>query len=175
MKPSVFSRLILYNLCQLSIWIWFSWLHMRFFFSIFPNFWKLKRKRLNFLYHIWSFFGVNLLNNAFYLFLCIKLNFYGFFFCVKIDVAKHLNPSSFIPHLYQDLPPIGNNYKLGGKPGDGISGSSIGHDDSSSSVIPSFGSKLGLLLPDPAPDVAPNPDALPSATTTPFGIAQQSK
>lgn len=88
-------------------------------------------------------------------------------------MTKHLNPSSFIPHLYQDLPPIGN--KLPGKLGD-IHGPHLSHDvDISPSVIPSFGSKLGLLLPDPAPDVAPNPEQLSSATTAPFGVSQQSK
>lgn len=52
----------------------------------------------------------------------------------------------------------------------------MAHDvDISPTVIPSFGSKLGLLLPDPAPDVAPNPEVLPSATTAPFGVSQQSK
>lgn len=109
-------------------------------------------------------------------FISISFNllFSSFLFC-KLDLSKHLNPSSFIPHLYQDLPPIGN--KLTGKSVDSHSGSSLGHDlDIAPSVIPSFGSKLGLLLPDPAPDVAPNPETLPTATTTtPFGVSHQSK
>lgn len=103
------------------------------------------------------------------------LFFFRIFRLCKSDLAKHLNPSSFIPHLYQDLPPIGN--KLTGKAGDSHGGSSLGHDlDIAPSVIPSFGSKLGLLLPDPAPDVAPTPETLPAATTTtPFGVSHQSK
>lgn len=91
-----------------------------------------------------------------------------------------MNPTSFIPHLYQDLPPIGN--KFVNKSSDGTSPSNPGHGnldlDISTSMIPSFGSKLGLLLPDPAPDVAPNPEKLlptTTTTTTPLGVAQTSK
>lgn len=90
-------------------------------------------------------------------------------------MSKHLNPGSFIPHLYQDLPPIGS--KIGGKPGDDINDINTGHgglDNLNISTIPSFGSKLGLLLPNPAPDVSPHPDQIMSttaattATTGPF-------
>lgn len=87
-----------------------------------------------------------------------------------------MNPTSFIPHLYQDLPPIGN--KLIGKGGNNATGTAHSNIDLdiSTSMIPSFGSKLGLLLPDPAPDVAPNPDQTMTATTTPsFNVAQPSK
>lgn len=85
-------------------------------------------------------------------------------------------PTSFMPHLYQDLPPIGN--KFTNKSNDSNS-ANPGHGnldlDISTSMIPSFGSKLGLLLPDPAPDVAPNPEKLlPSTTTTQLGVTQAS-
>lgn len=107
--------------------------------------------------------------------------FYDFLFIENADMTKHLNPSSFIPHLYQDLPPIGS--KFGDRPNDGNIGSNSGHSsldvNISASVVPSFGSKLGLLLPDPAPEVAPNPDKIMSSTstsaTTPFGVTQQSQ
>ncbi|XP_031622233.1 nuclear inhibitor of protein phosphatase 1 [Contarinia nasturtii] len=93
------------------------------------------------------------------------------------DMTKHLNPTSFIPHLYQDLPPIGS--KFGDKLNDGSIGSNSGHGsldvNISPSVVPSFGSKLGLLLPDPAPEVAPNPDKIISLTPTPFGMGPQNK
>lgn len=85
-------------------------------------------------------------------------------------------PGSFMPHLYQDLPPIGSKSAKG----EGITSAHSGHSsvdlNISTSMIPSFGSKLGLLLPDPAPDVAPNPDKLLSTTTnTQLGVTQTSK
>lgn len=85
-------------------------------------------------------------------------------------------PASFMPHLYQDLPPIGN--KLANR-ADGNINAHLGHSsvdlNISTSMIPSFGSKLGLLLPDPAPDVAPNPDKILSTTTnTQLGVTQTS-
>lgn len=98
-----------------------------------------------------------------------KLNsqYFRVFLFYHIDVAKHLNPTSFIPHLYQDLPPIGSK--------NDSNASNSGHADLdiSTSMIPTFGSKLGLMLPDPAPDVAPNPDI--SAAPAPFNGAQSSK
>lgn len=86
------------------------------------------------------------------------------------DLAKHLNPSSFMPHLYQDLPPT--------KSHDSATSHSSQNNldlDISTSMVPSFGSKLGLLLPDPAPDVTPNQEKTIAATLTQFGMAQQSK
>lgn len=85
-------------------------------------------------------------------------------------------PTSFMPHLYQDLPPIGN--KFSSKSNDS-NAANPGHGnldlDISTSMIPSFGSKLGLLLPDPAPDVAPNPEKLmPTPTNTQLGVSQTS-
>lgn len=106
---------------------------------------------------------------------CSKKNEFFFFRKIILDLSKHLNPGSFIPHLYQDLPPIGS--KIGGKPGDDSNDINTGHgglDNLNISTIPSFGSKLGLLLPNPAPDVSPHPDQIMSttaattATTGPF-------
>lgn len=86
-------------------------------------------------------------------------------------------PASFMPHLYQDLPPIGN--KLANRSTEGNANAHSGPSSMdlniSTSMIPSFGSKLGLLLPDPAPDVAPNLDKILSTTTnTQLGVAQTS-
>lgn len=100
-----------------------------------------------------------------------------FYSSTFIDMSKHMMPASFMPHLYQDLPPIGN--KLANRSSDGNASIHPGHSSAdlniSTSMIPSFGSKLGLLLPDPAPDVAPNPDKLLSAATnTQLGVTQTS-
>lgn len=83
---------------------------------------------------------------AFIVFVC-------FFFA---DHTKHLPPTSYAPNLYQDLPPIGDRKA----------------DDSSShyhSSFDLFSAKLGLMLPDSAPDpgmelpdTAPEPDVQPS-------------
>lgn len=54
---------------------------------------------------------------------------------------KNLHPGSLIPHLYQGLPPTS----------DGIKPGSFGSLDMDASSI----SKLGLILPNPAPDVLP--------------------
>lgn len=85
------------------------------------------------------------------------------------DVTKHMMPTSFMPHLYQDLPPIGKKSNENNTTNSDGLGLNI-----STTMIPSFGSKLGLLLPDPAPDVAPNPDNILSSATTQLGVAQTS-
>lgn len=87
------------------------------------------------------------------------------------DIAKHLNPTSFMHNLYQDLPPIGTKFP-GKSLGDENNETNAGHTnlDLNISTIPSFGSKLGLLLPNPAPEVAPHPEQTlsTSSTTGPF-------
>lgn len=96
---------------------------------------------------------------------------------MQLDMSKHMMPGSFMPHLYQDLPPIGNkaNRSTDGNPSAHPGPHSSADLHISTSMIPSFGSKLGLLLPDPAPDVAPNPEKLLStAANTQFGVAQTS-
>lgn len=108
---------------------------------------------------------------------CSNFNNYGIIYAISIDMTKHMMPTSFMPHLYQDLPPIGN--KFAAKLNDSNSTTNPGHGnldlDISTSMIPSFGSKLGLLLPDPAPDVAPNPEKILSSTpTTQMGVSQTS-
>lgn len=73
------------------------------------------------------------------------------------ELAKHLQPASYAPSLYQDLPPIGDQKA----------------DEASAHMyhnnIDLFSSKFGMMLPDPAPDpgiqlpdAAPEPDVQPS-------------
>uniref|UniRef100_A0A1L8DN52 Nuclear inhibitor of protein phosphatase 1 n=1 Tax=Nyssomyia neivai TaxID=330878 RepID=A0A1L8DN52_9DIPT len=52
------------------------------------------------------------------------------------DIAKHLHPTVLVPHLYHGLPPADEH----------------GTDEETPLTL---GSKLGLLLPNPAPDVLP--------------------
>lgn len=85
-----------------------------------------------------------------------------------------MNPTSFIPHLYQDLPPLGN--KISGKNED-YHETGSGHSglEMNVSSIPTFASKLGLPLPNPAPEVSPQPEQMHSAlitTTGPFSKYQ---
>lgn len=54
-----------------------------------------------------------------------------------LKLAKHLHPSAIIPHLYQDLPPESNS----------------GGITSSMNMYSSLSSRLGMVLPNPAPDV----------------------
>lgn len=54
-----------------------------------------------------------------------------------LKLAKHLHPSSIIPHLYQDLPPETNT----------------GGVSSSMNIYSSLSSRLGMVLPNPAPEV----------------------
>lgn len=94
---------------------------------------------------------------------------FNLFFCLSfvLDLAKHLTPTSFVPHLYQDLPPVG------GRKDDNNPQSQHNTLDLTLSLTP-FGSKLGILLPDPAPepgiklhDTAPEPD-MQSSKQLPF-------
>lgn len=55
----------------------------------------------------------------------------------EYKLAKHLHPSAIIPHLYQDLPPESNSGTL----------------PSSMNMYSSLSSRLGMVLPNPAPDV----------------------
>ncbi|XP_055692059.1 nuclear inhibitor of protein phosphatase 1 [Lutzomyia longipalpis] len=58
------------------------------------------------------------------------------------DAAKHLHPTALVPHLYHGLPPSADDGKY-----------SMDVDEGAAPL--SLGSKLGLLLPNPAPDVLP--------------------
>lgn len=97
------------------------------------------------------------------------------------DIAKHLHPTSFMPHLYQDLPPLIGDGLIGGhgpmgKTNSSNIGGATGYsiDVEIAPVSPVFGSKLGLLLPNPAPDVDPTAEANPTAPPAlSFGVAQQ--
>lgn len=66
-------------------------------------------------------------------------------------LLKQFN-ASLVPHLYQDLPPTSD-----GK---------IGADQESGSLV-SLGSKMGLLLPNPAPDETPLSDDEDSPSEAP--------
>ncbi|XP_059622448.1 nuclear inhibitor of protein phosphatase 1 [Phlebotomus argentipes] len=70
--------------------------------------------------------------------------------------AKHLHPTALVPHLYHGLPPSAEEGKFDA-------------DDEATPL--SLGSKLGLLLPNPAPDVLPTgvaeaPEAMAPPQTT---------
>lgn len=54
-----------------------------------------------------------------------------------LKLAKHLHPSAIIPHLYQDIPPETNSSGMA----------------SSMNMYSSLSSRLGMVLPNPAPDV----------------------
>lgn len=54
-----------------------------------------------------------------------------------LKLAKQLHPSSIMPHLYQDLPPETN----------------AGGITSSMNIYSSLSSRLGMVLPNPAPEV----------------------
>lgn len=85
-------------------------------------------------------------------------------------MSKHLNPSSFMPQLYQDLPPLSDHSADGS-----MSKAAQAHFDANvaSSTAPAIGTKLGLLLPNPAPEVTPNQtEATPGPTVVSFGVPQ---
>lgn len=73
------------------------------------------------------------------------------------DMAKHLHPTSFMPHLYQDLPPTADRLERGNVGGRNANNSGNSNmyamENDASTGLPTLGSKLGLLLPNPAPEV----------------------
>lgn len=92
----------------------------------------------------------------------------------SFDGAKHLHPSAYLAqfyqelpsaHLYQDLPPTsgsvastdGDHQKLN---------SATGFDGDLMASMTNIGQKLGLVLPNPAPDVAPAIEAQPMSMPT---------
>lgn len=90
------------------------------------------------------------------------------------DISKHLNPTAFMPQLYQDLPPL--NDPSGSGPmtkGLGAGNYNTG-TDIAASVAPSLGSKLGLLLPNPAPEVTHNNENLTTQSHVSFVVSPQS-
>lgn len=93
------------------------------------------------------------------------------------DITKHLTPTSFMPHLYQDLPPLSDSAEsmalTKDMQGSHTSGGNVASD---TDILPaSLGSKLGLLLPNPAPEVTPNNDNVSTASIVSFGVSQQGK
>ena len=66
----------------------------------------------------------------------------------NIGDGKHLHPSVMMASLYQDLPAAVSEHQTGK-----LSTASVEVDVTTIAM----GTKLGLLLPNPAPDVAPEP------------------
>lgn len=63
------------------------------------------------------------------------------------DLSKHMHPNNFIPQLYEDLPPatVGESSKM----------DTFSANIDSTTSMTNLGSKLGILFPNPAPEVAP--------------------
>ena len=61
------------------------------------------------------------------------------------NLAKHSHPSLFIPHLYQDLPPSADNNV--------VKSEHLSLYDNDLTNL-NMNSKFGLMLPNPAPEVA---------------------
>lgn len=86
------------------------------------------------------------------------------------DITKHLHPMSFLPNLYQDLPPISDSSS-------GSNSSKIHNLNSGNSynldvdMTSTLGSKLGLLLPNPAPEVTSITNEAAASVVT-FGVQQ---
>lgn len=93
-----------------------------------------------------------------------KLSSGSFISAASSDMNKHLSPNSFMPQLYQGLPPVNHSHN---DPSSSKDDSHSIHDPMS----PTLGSKLGLLLPNPAPEVTPNSEAEPTPVI-PFGVGQ---
>lgn len=94
------------------------------------------------------------------------------------DMVKHLHPTSFMPRLYQDLPPIAGDNPSGHAAHSHIHGSASGGSGYGDDHLPTsqgLGSKLSLILPNPAPDVDPATDAKTAAPSLSFGVSQQGK
>lgn len=93
------------------------------------------------------------------------------------DLVKQLHPTSFMPHLYQDLPTPLSDGSVGG--GHGPLGKAASHagnysmDMDIAPVTPAMGSKLGLMLPNPALDVAPTTEYMSAPPAVSFGVPQQ--
>lgn len=80
------------------------------------------------------------------------------------DMIKHLHPPLFIPNLYHDLPPTStaNDTKTSIQPNYNTTTNEL------EITSMGIGSKLGLLLPNPAPEVTPNNETMPPNTM--FGM-----
>lgn len=62
------------------------------------------------------------------------------------NMSKHLHSSAYIPHLYHDLPPSADHDKMGT--------GTMSHFTTDLDMS-NMSSKFGLILPNPAPEVAP--------------------
>nr|CAD7261868.1 unnamed protein product [Timema shepardi] len=74
----------------------------------------------------------------------------------RINLMKHLHPSSVLPHLYQDLPPAEGQHNPPISPTSGTQSANNPLLFSSA-----MASRLGLSLPNPAPEVEMAPPPMP--------------
>ncbi|GLH08615.1 Nuclear inhibitor of protein phosphatase [Gryllus bimaculatus] len=79
----------------------------------------------------------------------------------RITMMKHLHPSAMVPHLYQDLPPEAGAHSNSGVP-NAAAGMGMSHSNPLM-FSSSLASRLGLTLPNPAPEVEMAPPPLPPA------------
>lgn len=76
---------------------------------------------------------------------------------------KHLHPPGYISSLYHDLPPTSDTDNRSG-------GSAIYAMDVDQNPMSGMTSKLGLILPNPAPEVAPTVEPTPVAQVNTSGM-----
>lgn len=95
----------------------------------------------------------------------IDKNYTAYAAASSSELNKHISPTSFMPQLYQDLPPLSSQ--------GGYGPSSKGEPHSLlDPASPTLTSKLGLLLPNPAPEVTSNSSELSGPAIIPFGVSQ---
>lgn len=80
------------------------------------------------------------------------------------NFSKHLHASAYVAHLYHDLPPADGDTKS-------TAGSAAG-PYSSDMDLANMGTKIGIILPNPAPEVNPTSDANMSASTSSLPVGK---
>lgn len=86
------------------------------------------------------------------------------------DGAKHLHPSAYLAQFYQELPTAQLYQDLPPTSSDGTHSKTDGNTGFPDIDI--IGSKLGLVLPNPAPDVTPAvAEASPSMSSGSFAVS----
>lgn len=76
------------------------------------------------------------------------------------NFSKHLHASAYVAHLYHDLPPADGDTKS-------TAGSATG-PYSSDMDLANMGTKFGIILPNPAPEVDPTSDVNMSVSKPPL-------
>ncbi|XP_066999381.1 nuclear inhibitor of protein phosphatase 1 [Anabrus simplex] len=79
----------------------------------------------------------------------------------RLTLMKHLHPSAIMSHLYQDLPPEGQAGGVGAAASSVGAGSAVGGANNPLLFSSALASRLGLALPNPAPEVEMAPPPLP--------------